>query len=179
MNRRSRGRAHRAGRMSRYLRALCWLPLVGCLALPAAAQSIKIGYVNLARIEQESKSFASALKALNDEFEPRTRQLQEFQKRIEAARAQFEKDQPTLNPSEAQARVREIEGMMRESDQNVMRVSEEFELRRRQLRAKLFDDLRGAIKTVVANGKYDVILQEAVYVSPGTDVTGEVLKAMK
>src|SRR5262245_49423783 len=125
--------------------------LAAALLAPAiaVAQPVKVGVVNMARIEKESKGFASAMKALNDEFEPRTRQLQELQKRIAASRAQFEKDQPRLAPADAQARVREIEGMMRESDQNVMRLSEEYELRRRQLRAKLLDDVRGAIKTVV------------------------------
>jgi len=147
-------------------------------AVDAAAQSVRIGYINLARIEKESAGFARSMQSLSEEFEPRTRQVQELQKRIGAARAQFESDQAKLAPADAQARAREIEGMMRESDQNVMRLSEEYELRRRQLRTKLIEDVRVAIKTVVAAGKYDVILQEAVFAGPGVDVTGQVLKAM-
>ncbi len=147
-------------------------------AADAAAQSVRVGYINFARIEKESAGFARSVKSLNEEFEPRTRQLQELQKRIGAARAQFEKDQAKLAPAEAQAKIREIEGMMRESDQNVVRLSEEYELRRRQLRAKLVEDVRVAIKTVVAAGKYDVILQEAIFAGPGVDVTDQVLKVM-
>jgi outer membrane protein len=163
------------------MKSILTLVIAGALVLAAAdaaAQSVKVGYVNLARIEKESASFARSMKSLNEEFEPRTRQLQEFQKRIAAARAQFESEQAKLAPAEAQARTREIESMMRESDQNVLRVSEDYELRRRQLRAKLLEDVRGAIKIIVSAGKYDVILQEAVFAGPGVDVTDQVLKAM-
>src|SRR5688572_8530858 len=90
-----------------------WLAAALALAgADAAAQSLKVGYINMPRIEKESAGFARALQSLNEEFEPRSRQLQEFQKRIAAARAQFENERAQLAPADAQARVREIENMM-------------------------------------------------------------------
>ncbi len=148
-------------------------------AAGVAAQSVKIGYINLARIESESASSARASEALKKEFEPRNLQLQEFQKRIEAAREQFENEKARLPAAEAQAKVREISEMMRQSDQTVRRLSEEFDLRQKELGAKLIEEARVAIKAVAEAGKYDVILQEAIFARPGIDITGEVLKEME
>lgn len=148
-------------------------------AIAAVAQSVKVGYVSLARIEKESPTAARALEALKQEFEPRGLQLQEFQKRIAAARQQFENEKDQLPAAEAQAKEREISGMMRQSDQVLERITEDYELRRKELGARLVKEARVAIKAVAEAGRYDLILQEAVFARPGIDITGDVLKEME
>ncbi len=144
----------------------------------AAAQSLKIGYVNMARIEQESASTARSVELLKQEFEPRREQIQELQKRIVAAREQFGGEQNKLPPADAQARGREIGDMMRQSDQLVLRFQQDLEQRRRELRAAFVQEVRAAIKTVGDAGQFDVILQEAVFARPAIDITEQVMKAM-
>ena len=66
-----------------------WTALAGALVLAvpvAAAQDVKVGYINLLRIEKESTAAARAMEALKQEFEPRNQQASEMQKRIAAAR---------------------------------------------------------------------------------------------
>jgi len=70
-------------------------------ALDAAAQSVKVGYVSLARIEKESTTSQAAQATLKQEFEPRHLKLLEFQKKINAAREQFKKDRERLSAAEA------------------------------------------------------------------------------
>lgn len=145
----------------------------------AAAQSVKVGFVNVARIEAEAVPFTRAAEALRKEFEPRNLELQEFQKRIEAARQQFESEKGRLPAAEAQAKAREISGMMVQSDQALRRITEEYNLRRKELGAVLLADARVAIKAVAEAGKFDLILQEAIFARPGIDITGDVLKEME
>ena len=147
-------------------------------ALDAAAQSVKVGYVNLARIEKESAASQAAQAALKQEFEPRHLQLLEFQKRINAAREQFKKDRERLSAAEAQEKGRELTDMMRQSDQTAAQFSEEFELRRNALRAQFIAEVRAAITSVAEAGKYDMVLQEAIFAGPGIDMTEQVLKEM-
>jgi len=155
--------------------ALCLLAFV---PVTADAQRLKIGYVNLARIEKESPLSVRGMERLKQEFEPRSQQIRDLQKRIAAVQSQLDGERAKLPAAELQSRERELTDMMRQSDQMVFRFSEELEQRRNELRQSLGREVQAAIKVVVANGKYDVILQEAVFVSPGTDITAEVLKAM-
>jgi len=144
----------------------------------AGAQELKIGYVNMARIEQESASTARSVEMLKQEFEPRREKIQELQKRIAAAREQFESERDKLPPADAQARGREIGDMMRQSDQMVRSFQMELEQRRRELRAAFVQEVRVAIKIVGDAGQYDLILQEVVFARPAIDVTEQVMKAM-
>jgi outer membrane protein len=148
------------------------------MSAAAAAQSIKVGIVNFARIEREAPAAVRGAAVLKQEFEPRNQQVQELQKKIRAAQQRFEKDKDKLGGTEAQARGREIAEMMRQSDQMVARLSEDFEQRKGELAGKLFEETHAAIKAVAEAGKYDLVLQDAVYAKPAIDITGQVLKEM-
>ena len=101
-----------------------------------------------------------------------------MQQRIQAAREQFEKDRGQMPAAEAQAKGREIGDMMRQSDQMLRGMTEELQLRRRELGAKIALEAREAIKTVAEAGKFDLILQEAAFARPSADITDQVLKEM-
>lgn len=144
----------------------------------AAAQSVKVGVVNLSRIEKESVSARRANDALVAEFEPRNRQIEEFQGKIAAARNRLKQEGEKLSAVERQAREREVSSMMRQSDQMLRALTEELELRRRELVVKVIEEARAAIKAVAEAGKFDLVLQEAVFARPSVDITDQVLKEM-
>jgi len=155
--------------------------LAGALMLAttvAVAQDMKIGFINLVRIEKESATAQRATEALKEEFAPRNQQVNELQKRIAAAQGRLEKEKDQLSPADVQARSRELSDMMRQSDQMVMRLSEDFERRKSELGTRIFEETQVAIKAVAAAGNFDLILQEVVYARPETDVTDLVLKEM-
>jgi outer membrane protein len=158
--------------------AVCLLAVLAAASTIATAQDVKVGTIDFARIEREAPAAVRAAAILKQEFGPRTQDVQEQQKKIDSARRLFDRDKDKLGEAEAQARGREIAEMMRRSDQMVMRLSEEYEQRKRELAGKLFEETRAAIEAVAAAGKYDLILQNAAYVRPGLDITGQVLKEM-
>lgn len=161
-----------------WLRYFCLLPFALCLAMPAAAQSLKIGYVSLVRLEKESALSQRGVETLRQQFEPRRQQIQELIKRIAADREQFVSEQDKLSPADAQARGREIGDRMRQTDQMVARFQEELEQRRSELRTAFILEVRAAIKVVGDAGKFDLILQEAIFARPAIDVTDQVMKEM-
>jgi outer membrane protein len=144
----------------------------------AVAQDLKIGYINAARIEKESVSGRRASEALKKEFESRNQQVVETQKRITAAQERFEKERGGLSAADAQARTRELTEMMRQSDQMVLRLGEEFEQRKNELGARMFEDIMAAIKVVADAGKFDLVVQEAAYARTSIDITDQVMKEM-
>lgn len=160
------------------MRTILLLLAAIAVSTSAAAQSIKVGIINFARIEREAPAAVRGTAALKQEFEPRNQQVSELQKKIKAAQQRFDREKDKLSPTEAQARGREITDMMRQSDQMVARLSEDFEQRKSELAGKLFEETRAAIKTVAEAGKYDLVLQDAVYAKPAIDITSQVLKEM-
>ena len=152
--------------------------LLAAFAAAAGAQDVKIGVVDIVRIEKESPMSIRAGELLKQEFEPRGLQLQEYQKQINATKARFEKERDKLSPTDAQARERDLLAMMRKSDQATARFTEELEARRGELRGRVIEETRAAIKVVAESGKFDLILQEAAFARPTVDITPLVLKEM-
>lgn len=148
------------------------------VAVEAAAQSTKVAVVNLSRIQNESVSGKRVKEALVAEFEPRNRQIEEFQKKITAMQSRLKKEGEKMSPSEREALGRDVSGMMRKSDQMLRALTDEYEVRRRELVVKVIDEARAAIKAVAEAGKYDLILQEAAFARPSVDITDQVLKEM-
>ena len=55
---------------------------------------------------------------------------------------------------------------------------EDFMQRRNEEIAKVFDRVNKEINRIAKEGKYDLIVQDAVYISPRVDITDQVLKAL-
>lgn len=142
------------------------------------AQDYKVGYINTFRIENESAPALRAVEGLKKEFEPREKKLEELQKQIAAARGRLEKTGDEMPLAERQGRERSLMTMMRQSDQMRLGLTEDLELRKNQERARIAEEANIVIKAIAEAGKYDLILQEVAYSSPGIDITERVLKEM-
>jgi outer membrane protein len=148
------------------------------LATSAAAQPVKVGTINMVRIEKESAISIRSAEILKQEFEPRRLQMEELNKRAEASRERFKSDQAKLSPTDARTREREVTDLLRKAEQGRARFLEELEVRKNELRVKFFEETNIAIKAVAEAGKYDLILHKAAFARPAVDVTPLVLKEM-
>jgi len=160
------------------LRSALYAGVLMLVSVCAAAQAIKIGYVNTFRLENESVQALRALATLKQEFDPRHQKLEDLQKRVAAARDQLEKTADKMPLAERQAKERELTTMMKQADQMSVAFSEDLELRKNQERAKISEEADIVIKAIAEAGKYDLILQEATYSSHAIDITDQVLKEM-
>ena len=149
------------------------------LAIGVAAQDRpKIGYVNGARIQNESALALRVMESLKKEFASREKQILDLQKEIAVAREQFDKERNTLPASEQQARGKAIAAMMQRSDQMALSLGEELEQRKSEELARIVNEANLVIKSIAEAGKFDLILEQAIYGSPGIDITDQVLKEL-
>lgn len=144
----------------------------------AAAQDLKIGYVDRTRVLNESAPAKQAMAALLKEMAPRETQIKDLQKQISAAQTQLEKEQNSMPPSGREVKVQTIQAMMRQSDRMAISYSQDYEVRRNEERAKLIAHANIVIKAVAEAGKFDLILQGATYNSRRIDITDQVIKGM-
>ena|SRR5476649_2695053 len=148
----------------------------GAQSAPAGTQPVKIGYVNVTRIESESALAKQNIEALKKEFAPREQQLAEMQKQGNDLTAELEKNAATMSAADRQVKEKRIQAMLQQYQQMQRSVLEDLEVRKRESFAGFLSEVNAIIKTIAEAGKYDLILQQAVFNSPQTDITDQVMK---
>jgi outer membrane protein len=156
----------------------CAFVLFALFATAASAQPTKIGYVNVLRIENESALAKQSLEVLKKEFGPREQQLAEMQKVGNGLQAELEKNGATMPAAERIAKEKRITAMLQQYQQMQRSMAEDFEVRKRESFGGFLAEVNAIIKSIAEAGKYDLIIQQAVYNSAATDITEEVMKEL-
>jgi len=147
-------------------------------ATHAAAQPLKIGYVNGLRIERESAITLQALEQAKKEFAPREQQILDLQKQGQALQSELEKEGLTMSAADKQAKEKRLAALSQQFDQMQRSYNEDWELRRREVHARLVTEVNAVIKGIAEAGKFDLIVQQAIFNSPQIDITEQVLKEL-
>lgn len=149
-----------------------------CLVSSVQAQETKIGFISTDRVFREAAPYKAAQVKLEQEFAKRQKDLQDLGVRLKAMADKFDKDAPVMSDSERAKRQRELA----EADTDFQRKQREFKedlnQRRNEETANAIDRTNKVIKQIAEADKYDIILQEAAYVSPRIDITDKVIKAL-
>ena len=150
-----------------------------CLwALPAAAQELKLGYVNSERVLRDSAPAKAAQAKLETEFGRRERELNDVRNRLKAAADKFEKDAPTLAESEKARRQRELVDQERDLQRKQREFQEDLNQRKNEELAAVVERANRVIRQSFETEKYDAILQEVVFAGPRVDITDKVIRAL-
>ncbi len=144
----------------------------------AAAQELKIGYVNSERVLREAIPAKAAQAKLEAEFGKRERELNEQTGRLKSAADKLEKDAPTLSETERSRRQRELVEQDRDMQRKRREFQEDFNQRRNEETTNVVERANRVIKQIFDAEKYDVILQEVVFASGRVDITEKVIKAL-
>ncbi len=152
--------------------------LCGLFPVAAGAQS-KIGFVDSDRLMREAGPAVVAQQRLEKEFESRDQELQRMASQLQTMQEDLERNALTMGESQRREKERTFNDLNREFQRKQREFREDLNQRRNEELAAVLDRANAAIKKVAEADKYDVILQEAVYASPGIDITEKVLKALE
>ena len=144
----------------------------------AHAQDFKVGYVSIQRITTESSPAKSAQTKLEQEFSKRQKEITDLQTSLKVFGEKFERDGPTLSETQRATRQREGAEMSRDLQRRQREFQEDLNGRRNEELQQVLDRANKAVKQVAEGEKYDVVLQEVVYVNPRHDITDKVLKLL-
>ncbi len=151
-------------------------------AAPAAAQqatsTLKIGFVSTERIMRDSNPAKAAQAKIEQDFSRREKELQDLSGRLRSASEKLEKDGAVLAEADRVRRQREIAEMDRDFQRRQREFREDLNQRRNEELSAVLDRANRAIKEIAEREKYDLILQEAVFVSPRMDITEMVVKQL-
>ncbi|KAI3603805.1 Periplasmic chaperone of outer membrane protein Skp, Outer membrane protein H precursor (plasmid) [Cupriavidus necator H850] len=145
---------------------------------PAQAQPARIAAVNSERILRESQPARLAQSRLAQEFSQRDHELQDMARKTKALADQLDQDAAVLGDAERQRRQREVSELDREWQRKQRDFREDLNQRRNEELAQLRQRASRAIRQLAEQRKYDLVIQEAVYVNPRLDITDDVIKAI-
>ena len=164
--------------MSQAFRSIVLAAGVALFALSAQAQEFKVGVVDTERILRESAPAKTATTRLEAEFAKREKELAKDGGSLKEAIEKFQKEAPTM----AEATRGNREKQLAEQDREFQRKRREFQddlgSRRSEELQAVQDKSMKVIKQLADAGKYDLILQEAVYFNPKYDITDQVIKGL-
>lgn len=162
------------------IQSLAFAMVAGAIAAatPALAQEARIAAVNSERILRDSQPAKAAQVKLEQEFSKRDRELQDMAQKIKGMADKLDKDTAVLADADRQRRQRELADLDREFQRKQREFREDLNQRRNEELAQVLERANRVIRSIAEQRKYDLIVQEAVYVNPRIDITDDVMKAL-
>ena len=147
-------------------------------AQAAGAAELKVGFVRLERLFKEAAPALKAQKKIEKEFAGREQEIQKVIKQARDMQTAVEKDGLTMSESERRDKEQELARMNRDLQRLQRELREDFNLRRNEEMTAVVERANKVIQQIAESEKYDLILQEAVFINPKLDITDKVIKAL-
>lgn len=147
-------------------------------ATPIVQAQTKIGFVSTERILRDSQPAKAAQAKIDSEFKRRDDELQNLANKLRNDAQKFDKDAPVLSEADRITRQRQLADLDSDLQRKRREFQEDFNRRRNEEFSTIVDKADAAIQRIADTQGYDIIIQDAVTVSPRVDITEEVLKAL-
>ncbi len=156
----------------------CGLLLAAGLSAGVAAQDLKIGVVNIARLLDQSPQAKEAMGALQDEFAPRQRELVAQQQELREKEERLQRDGAVMGEGERSNLERDVRDQRRDLARRQNEYVEDLNLRRNEEMGKLQRALLQQVQGYANLAGYDLIVADVLFASESIDITAEVLQAL-
>jgi len=164
--------------MTMFTRQISLAVVLGLAAWCAQAEEIRIGFINTDRIFKEANTAKQAQTKLEQEFSKREKELEGSGNALKSAVEKFEREAPTLSESQRVSRQKQLGEQDRDFQRKRREFQEELNARKNEEFQQVLERANRVIKQVAEAEKYDLVLQEAVYINPKHDITDKVLKVI-
>lgn len=151
-----------------------------CLALQA--QSVqRIAIVNSTRILQKSVAATHAKLSVENEFGPREKDLVAQIEVVNKQMVQLNADVPASNdPSQLPfvQKIRVVNGKLKDLQRQKWALIQERTAANQQLTERVISLAKRAVQHVANEQRFDIVLTDALFVSPSYDITDKVIEYM-
>src|SRR5690606_24171197 len=144
----------------------------------APVSNIKIGFVNTEKILRDSAPAKEAQTKIENEFKKRDAELQKLAGTLRTKYESFDKNAPVMSDADRTKAQRELSDLDTDLQRKRREFQEDFDRRRNEAFSGIVEKANAAIKNIAEKQNYDLIVQDAVTVSPRIDITDTVIKAL-
>lgn len=160
---------------------LLFAALITILSIPkAATAALRIGYLDVTRVAEESPQYKAARRSLQTELKRREGDLRNMAKQLQAKERYFRRNASIMSESKRKSMERQIIALRRKIQNSRGEYRDELSLRQNEERTKLLRQIAEVVKAVGKEGRYDLILTEGVaYANKSIDISDQVLERLK
>jgi outer membrane protein len=158
--------------------ALACVLLAGPGALLQAAE-LKIGVVNVRQLMEESPQSRAATRAIEDEFAPRKRDLENQQKEYKAREEKLQRDAAVMSEAERTKAERDMRDSQRDLQRKVNEFQEDLNVRQNEEIGRMQRTLLEEIQSYAKAQGYDLILGDVLFAKDAINITAAVLGALE
>ena len=156
------------------------IALLCAFALPAGAQQLKVGVVNIPVLLDRAPQTKAAMDALQEEFAPRQREFLAKQKEYEDLAAKVQKDIAVMGESERRTAEKDLRDLQREVTRLQNEFREDLNLRQNEELGILQRSLLKEVQDYAQQEGYDLVVGDGVlFASTAVNITEEVLRAVE
>ena len=145
----------------------------------ASAADIKVGFVDVSRVLDQSPQAEEARARIQDEFAPIDQELLRQQREVRSSEERLLRDGDVMANEERMKLEREILSRKRELRRSQEEFREDLNLRRNQELQKLQRQVVLAIRAMAKSESYDLVISDGVlFAGERVDITGRVLERL-
>ncbi len=152
--------------------------VVSVLGSQVQAQEFRVGFVNTDRIFKEASTAKAAQTKLEQEFSKREKELVDQGASIKAQADRLERELPTLSETQRSTRQKQLVDLDRDFQRKRREFQEDLNSRKNEELQVVLERANKVVKQVAEAEKYDLVLQDVVYINPKHDITDKVIKAL-
>ncbi|MCA1799236.1 MAG: OmpH family outer membrane protein [Xanthomonadaceae bacterium] len=155
--------------------------LLAAAPMAAVAQDMKIGVVNLNRLQEQAPQAQAAQATLEREFADRQRDLLAEQRAVTQLQERLQREADTIaDPAEAARLERDLRTRQRDFQRNAQQFEEDLNIRRNEELARFQRQVFDEIQVFSREESFDVVLAQGVlYHSERVDVTDRILQRLQ
>jgi len=154
--------------------------LLCAFAMPASAQNLKIGVVNIPVLMERAPQTKAAMDALQEEFAPRQREFLAKQKEYEDLAAKVQKDVAVMGETERRNAEKNLRDLQREVTRLQTEFREDLNLRQNEELGILQRSLLKEVQDYAQQEGFDLVVGDGVlFASTAVNITEEVLRAVE
>jgi len=162
------------------VKAMMIIALLSAFTVPAIAQEMKIGVVNVPVLMDRAPQAKVAMDALQEEFAPRQREILAKQKEYEELGEKVQRDVAVMGETERRNAENDLRNLQREVTRLQNEFREDLNLRRNEELGSLQRALLQEVQTYAKSTGFDLVVGDGVlYASDSVNITENVLRAME
>ncbi len=161
-------------------KAIAVIALLVSITLPAVAQEVKIGVVNIPVLMEQAPQARAAMAALEEEFQPRQRTILAKQTEFKDLSEKVQRDIAVMGETERRNAEKDLRDLQREVTRLQTEFQEDLNLRRNEELGNLQRSLLKEVQDYAQAAGFDLIVGDGVlYASATVNITENVLRAME
>lgn len=154
--------------------------IVAFLAFTASAEDIRIGYVDMRKVMNESKTGKRVKGEIEKAIKQRQDSLSAEEQQLKKLQDAYEKDKLLLSDAQKQAKQKEFDEKVKAYQQSTAQAQREIDQKQQEFTGKALPEIRDIIRDLAKQEKLTLVFEKhdmpLLYAIDGPDLTDKVMQ---